>query len=89
LPFSIDKFGRNLILDRWASLPSFPSRFELREKEICKNTADISDLILATFENKKCPHRDPYLKVMEILSSCVENLNKCDKKVKLERINIG
>jgi len=46
-------------------------------------------LKLAIFENKKCPHRDLDLKVMEILKSSAEKPDQCDKKEKIERIDIG
>ncbi len=36
----------------------------------------------------KTPHRDPYLNVMEFIKNVVESLNRCEEKVKLEKLNI-
>jgi len=39
-------------------------------------------------QNHKLPHRDPYLNVMEFIKQVVESLNRCEEKVKLEKLNI-
>ena len=62
-------------------------RLELSEAEFYR-----TKLIYQTWENmvknQKLPHRDAYLNVMEFIRSTLESLNRCEEKVKLEKLNI-